>query len=351
MVNQNKEYYLGLYEKSMPNTLSWEEKLKVVKEAGFDYLEMSIDETEEKLARLDQSVDEIEKAIEKTGVPIKSICLSGHRKYPLGSHDPKIRERGMEIMEKAICLAARLGVRVIQLAGYDVYYEEGDFQTRDYFKMNLKEAAIMAAKQGVLLGFETMETPFMDTVEKAMAYVKDVDQAYLGVYPDIGNLKNASLLYNVDVNEDIMTGKGHIFATHLKETVPGKYREIPFGTGHTEFVRNIKTLKRLGVRMFVGEFWYVGNDDWKQVILDANDFLRESAVDTEKVSKLFNHAAHNGSNYLNGHCFVSIMLCVPVLDHDKISYLSVPLGYGYRMWQKKESKLELAASMIQNRHA
>ena len=69
-------------------------------------------------------------------------------------------------MEKAICLAARLGVRVIQLAGYDVYYEEGDFQTRDYFKMNLKEAAIMAAKQGVLLGFETMETPFMDTVEK-----------------------------------------------------------------------------------------------------------------------------------------------------------------------------------------
>ena len=38
-------------EKSMPNTLSWEEKLEVVKEAGFDYLEMSIDETEEKLAR------------------------------------------------------------------------------------------------------------------------------------------------------------------------------------------------------------------------------------------------------------------------------------------------------------
>ena len=64
----------------------------------------------------------------------------------------------------------------------------------------------------------------------------------------------------------------------------------------------------------------------------------------ENVSKLFDHAAHNGSNYLNGHCFVSIMLCIPVLDHDKISYLSVPLGY--RMWQKKESKLELAASMI-----
>ena len=64
----------------------------------------------------------------------------------------------------------------------------------------------------------------------------------------------------------------------------------------------------------------------------------------ENVSKLFDHAAHNGSNYLNGHCFVSILLCVPVWNQDKVSYLSVPLGY--RMWQKKESKLEMAASMI-----
>lgn len=50
----------------------------------------------------------------------------------------------------------------------------------------------------------------------------------------------------------------------------------------------------------------------------------------EDVSKLFDHAAHNGSNYLNGHCFVSLMLCVPVWKLDRISYLAVPLGY--RMW-------------------
>ncbi len=64
----------------------------------------------------------------------------------------------------------------------------------------------------------------------------------------------------------------------------------------------------------------------------------------EGISKLFDHAAHNRSNYLNGHCFVSVMLCVPVWDKNKIVYQSVSLSY--RMWQKKESKLELAASMI-----
>lgn len=66
----------------------------------------------------------------------------------------------------------------------------------------------------------------------------------------------------------------------------------------------------------------------------------------EQVSILFDHAAHNGNSYLNGHCFVSVMLCVPYADKKDgaIHYISIPLGY--RMWKKKESKLELAASMI-----
>lgn len=64
----------------------------------------------------------------------------------------------------------------------------------------------------------------------------------------------------------------------------------------------------------------------------------------DNVSKLFDHATHNGSNYLNGHCFVSLMLCVPVWRKQRIVYLAVPLGY--RMWNKELSKLGLAASMI-----
>lgn len=64
----------------------------------------------------------------------------------------------------------------------------------------------------------------------------------------------------------------------------------------------------------------------------------------ENVSKLFDHAAHNGSNYLNGHCFVSLMLCVPVWKGRQVSYLPIPLGY--RMWDKETSKLNLAACMV-----
>ena len=41
------------------------------------------------------------------------------------------------------------------------------------------------------------------------------------------------------------------------------------------FVKNIKTLTRLGVRMFVGEFWYVNNEDWQDVVKNAGVFLRD----------------------------------------------------------------------------
>lgn len=273
-----KKYYLGLYEKSMPGDLDWSEKLKNAKEAGFDYVEISIDETDEKLARLDWSKEErvmLKRAMEDNEVPIFTMCLSGHRKYPLGSRDEAIRNKGLEIMEKAVDLAADLGIRIIQLAGYDVYYEEGGEDTRMLFERNLKMACDMASARGVLMGFETMETPFMDTVEKSMYYVRRIQSPYLGVYPDIGNLTNASLLYGKSVNDDIITGKGHIVAAHLKETIPGHYREIPFGTGHTDYVTHIELLKELGVKMFVGEFWYTGSKEWKADLKFANDFLRD----------------------------------------------------------------------------
>ena len=52
------DYMLGLYEKAMPSSLSYAEKLKTAAECGFDFVELSIDETDEKLMRLDYSLQE-----------------------------------------------------------------------------------------------------------------------------------------------------------------------------------------------------------------------------------------------------------------------------------------------------
>ena len=270
-------YSLGLYEKAMPTGLSWEQMLACTAASGFDTLEISIDETDHRLSRLQWDAAQ-RKALRQlsvdAGVPIKTMCLSGHRKYPFGSHDPAIRARSLEIMEDAVNLATDIGVRIIQLAGYDVYYEDTDADTVAYFHENLCKGVEYAAKNGVILGFETMETAFMDTVTKSMHWVDQVNSPYLGVYPDIGNLKNASVLYGSDLLADIRTGTGHIFAAHLKETKPGIYRDMNFGTGHTEYEPCIKLLWEQGVRHFTGEFWYQQGDEYEKVTAAASKFLR-----------------------------------------------------------------------------
>ena len=274
-------YTLGLYEKSMPHGMTLREKLAKTKASGFDFLEVSIDETDEKLARLGwgkQERREVTNTIADTGITIGSMCLSGHRKYPLGSLSGTTRQKSLDIMERAIDLACDWGIRIIQLAGYDVYYEQGDGRTEAFFRENLAKSVEMAAKSGVVLAFETMETPFMDTVQKAMLYVTEINSPYLQVYPDLGNLTNAAKLYGHTVPNDMETGRGHIAALHLKETLPGKYRDVPYGTGHTDFAEGVRAAWGLGVRRFVGEFW--DNGAFEAQMTHAHRFLREFLDET-----------------------------------------------------------------------
>lgn len=271
-----KAYTIGMYEKAVPGSLSWKEKLESAGEAGYDFLEISIDETDGKLARLDMSRQERLKLVRtmyETGVPIRSMCLSGHRKYPLGSSDADLEKRSMEIMEKSIRLADDLGIRIIMLAGYDVYYEKASKETAGRFLQNLKKAVKLASRLGITLAFETMETEFMNTVEKAMEYVKIINSPYLQVYPDIGNITNASVSYRTDVLEDLRSGKGSLAAMHLKETAPGKFRDLMYGEGQVDFEAAIKTAWGLGVRRYVTEFWYLGGENWKQELSKAHDAM------------------------------------------------------------------------------
>lgn len=268
-----RDYQIGLYEKAMPDGLSWKEKLLAAKESGYDYVELSIDATEEKIQRIDMPKQERLRLVAlmyETGMPIRSMCVSALTKYSLGNDKPEYVSRGMEILEKAIGLAEDLGIRTIMIPGYDVYYEPSTIETKRRYLENLKKAARIAEKAGVLLGLETMENEFMNTVGKALKYVMLCDSEYLKIYPDIGNTTNAAMDSQSDVLEDLELGKGNIVSVHLKETLPGKYREIPYGTGHVNFEETIKKIWKLNVRRYVTEFWYKGKDDWKADLLDAN---------------------------------------------------------------------------------
>ena len=274
----SKEYSIGLYEKAMPDTLTWNEKFLAAKEAGYDFVEISIDASEAKIQRIYMTKEErleLVKLMYETGMPLHTMNMSSLTKYSLGNDKPEYVARGMKILKNAIELAGDLGVRIVMIPGYDVFYEPSDFETKKRFLENLKIAVKWAEKAGVVLAFETMENEFMNTVEKAMKYVTLINSPYLKIYPDSGNLNNAAINYKNDVIEDFELGRGHVVALHMKETVPGKFREIPYGTGNVNFEAFAEKAWDMGVRKFVTEFWYVGNPNWKDDLKDAHDMFEK----------------------------------------------------------------------------
>lgn len=271
---------LGIYEKALPNAFSWEEKFEAAKKGGFDYMEISVDESDERLARLDWTDEEIETlraSMKKYDIVFPTMCLSGHRRFPFGSKNPETRRRAMEIMEKAIVLSVKLGIRCIQLATYDVYYEESDEETKQLFLEGMREAVGMAARAGVILAMEIMDTQFVGTIVRAMKYIRAIPSPYFKIYPDLGNLSN----FSKDPEAELELGLPEIAALHIKETTPGVFKEVPFGTGQVRFVDIFTKLKELDYRgLWLVEMWADNSktytvDEAAAVIAEAKAFVTD----------------------------------------------------------------------------
>jgi hexulose-6-phosphate isomerase len=252
---------LGIYEKALPKALSWRERLVAAREAGYDFVEMSVDETPERLARLDWTLAErldFFHAVREEGIPVPTMCLSAHRRCPFGSADPQLRAQADAVMRKAVDLAGDIGIRVIQLAGYDVYYEPSNAETRERYLDGMQRALELAARQQVMLAVETMDTTFMNSITRYLALKARLPSPWLRVYPDLGNLT----AWGNDVGAELAAGIDHIVGVHVKETrpvgpgFPGAFRDVPFGEGSVDFVRCFSALHRLGYAgPFLVEMW------------------------------------------------------------------------------------------------
>ena len=274
--------HIGIYEKALPNDLTWQEKLDQAKSLGFNFIEISIDESDERRARLDWSDDEIyqlKRLCEQSGLPLHSMCLSAHRKYPFGSADETIRQQAKIIINKALILAYKLGIRVIQLAGYDVYYEPANLQTHQRFISGMQWSAKQAEKLGIMLAVEIMDTNYLNSLSKFEILKKEVSSPYFMAYPDVGNISG----WNYDVCTELMLSREHIVQIHLKDTYKvngnyaGQFRDLTIGEGEVDFLSIFKTLKRMDYTApLVIEMW-AKDDKWQENIITAKKRLQAIA--------------------------------------------------------------------------
>lgn len=285
----------GLYEKALPKHLTWEERLAAAKDAGFDFIEISIDETDERIGRLSWEKSERTKLIEtmhRLRMPVLSMCLSANRRFPIGSEEEETRRTGVLLIQNAIDFALDCGIRVIQLAGYDEYARPSNSVTIQNFHDSLAQCARYAQQKAVMLALETMENDLMDSIRKAKSYVDLIRSPWLKIYPDIGNLTATGQ----QIESDFLLGMQDIVAIHLKDTLPGIVRDIAFGNGNVDFVSFFRLLEREEYRgLFVAELWTDETDASFQTVRDARAFLLDRMEQAGRPQTEGNQSAERSS--------------------------------------------------------
>ena len=280
-----KKLPVGIYEKALPFGIDWHQRLTLARYAGFDFVEISIDESDERLIRLDWSAKEranLRQAIADTGVLLTTMCLSGHRKYPFGSASPETRRRAFEIMRKAVDFAIDVGVRVIQLAGYYVYYEPHDDGSLLRYQEGLAQSLEWATQADVMLALENVDGSDVDSIAQAMHFVNTFNSPWFQVYPDIGNLAE----HQLDVSAELELARGHIVGIHIKDTRPGEPRRVPFGEGTVPFVQAFQKLAEMN---FIGpvllEMWNDDSPEAMHLVRQSREWVAERMVEAGLITQ------------------------------------------------------------------
>lgn len=269
-----RNYSVGIYEKAFPNSMNIEEMLVLAKAVGYDFFEISIDRTAQRIDRVftPQYQVALAQSIERADFPISSLGLSALSTYTLGHPDEETTEYGIKILQQTVVFAARMGIRIVQIPACDVpKYEPRTETSRKKFLENLCLANEFASAHGVLLGLENMENDFMNSAEKCLDAICFVNSPYFQLYPDIGNMTNAYHGNAEDILNDLKKCQGHGLALHLKEVQPERYGGLFYGEGYVDFPLYARKAYDLGFRRFVMEYWYTGSEEWKSDLINARN--------------------------------------------------------------------------------
>lgn len=267
-------HMIGIYEKALSNHPNLIKVLHIFKQTKFDYLEIAIDDSEERLSRLEIDKKErkrINEYMEVNNLHIHSIVLSANRVYPLGSPNANIRKQGQEIVYKAIELASDLRIPIIQLAGYYTFSESRDGGERERFIESLEQIVDVAASRGVMLGIENMDGEDILSIKDAKSILEHIQSPWLQLYPDIGNL----VANGLSLDEELQDMANCTIAIHLKDTRRNVFRRVPFGQGDVDFALAAQKLHAQGYRgCYTIEMWNDGNQDSIQLTEIAYQYLK-----------------------------------------------------------------------------
>jgi hexulose-6-phosphate isomerase len=212
------------------------DKFKMIKEAGFEQVELPTTPEKEK-------AQEMLDASKQTGIRIHSVMNSDHWRFPLSSADPSVVEKCMEGMRTSLRNAQMWGADTVLLVPAVVNPETSyqDAWTRSQKK--IRELIPLAQECKVIIACEEVWNKFLLSPLEMAKYIDEFNSPWVKAYFDVGNVA----FYGYP-HDWIRTLGKRIVKLHFKDFSykQGQTKFDNLGEGQIDFLAVYNALKDIG---------------------------------------------------------------------------------------------------------
>lgn len=175
--------------------MSLKEAFVLAKDAGFEGVEVALDETGElSLTTTSEELQAIKQQAADAGIALYSVACGLYWNYWLCSEDATEQQKAKDILKKQIDVAAELGCQSIlvipgcvnadfaapgRVMDYDVVYERS--------LAAIQEMKAYAEEKKVEIGLENVWNKFLLSPMEMRDFIDKIGSNYVGSYLDIGN--------------------------------------------------------------------------------------------------------------------------------------------------------------------
>lgn len=194
-VNGGVEMKKGINIWSFKAGTSVRDCIKIAKEAGFEGIELGLNETGEvSLESSNEELLEIKRYAKDIGIEIPSVATGLYWSYSLTSEDKKTRDKAKSIVKKQLETAAVLGANNILVipgaVGVDFVPDSKIVSYEKAYDLSLEalnELKIEAESLNVSIGLENVWSKFLLSPLEMRDFIDKIGSSFVGSYLDVGN--------------------------------------------------------------------------------------------------------------------------------------------------------------------
>ena len=233
------------------------ESIKIAKDAGFDGIELALNETGElSLESTEKEIDAISSLLKETDIEIAGLATGLYWDYAMTSESEANRNKAKDICKKQLQTAAQLGVDSIlvipgavgvdfipnsEVVNYERAYERA--------LAAIQELSVDAKGYGVNIAIENVWNKFLVSPLEMKQFIDTVNSEFVGSYFDVGNV-----VYNGYPEHWIEILGSRIKKVHFKDyrrEAGGLHGFVDLLAGDVDYPVVVKALESIGYNNYV----------------------------------------------------------------------------------------------------